>query len=76
MFCPFAANSSCVAASRTWPMLPGARLELEREHGLDRVHDDERRPQARDLFEDPLEAGLGEQIERRALDPKSLRRAT
>ena len=24
MFCPFAANSSCVAASRTWPMLPGA----------------------------------------------------
>ena len=24
MFCPFAAKSSCVAASRTWPMLPGA----------------------------------------------------
>jgi hypothetical protein len=24
MFCPLAANSSCVADSRTWPMLPGA----------------------------------------------------
>ena len=24
MFWPFAVNSSCVAASRTWPMLPGA----------------------------------------------------
>ena len=24
MFCPFAAKSSCVADSRTWPMLPGA----------------------------------------------------
>ena len=23
-FCPLAVNSSCVAASRTWPMLPGA----------------------------------------------------
>ena len=41
MFCPFAANSSCVADSRTWPMLPGRRLELQREHRLDRVDDDE-----------------------------------
>ena len=24
MFCPLAAKSNCVAASRTWPMLPGA----------------------------------------------------
>ena len=24
MFWPFAANSSCVADSRTWPTLPGA----------------------------------------------------
>ena len=24
MFWPFAANRNCVAASRTWPMLPGA----------------------------------------------------
>ena len=28
MFCPFAVNSSCVAASRTWPMLPGADWNL------------------------------------------------
>ena len=28
MFCPFAAKSSCVADSRTWPMLPGADWNL------------------------------------------------
>ena len=28
MFCPFAANRNCVAASRTWPMLPGADWNL------------------------------------------------
>ena len=28
MFWPLAVNSSCVAASRTWPMLPGADWNL------------------------------------------------
>ena len=72
MFCPLAANSSCVADSRTWPMLPGRRLELQREHGLDRVDDDEGRPKAGDLFEDALETGLGQDVERRRLDAEPL----
>ena len=41
------------------------------EHGLDRVDDDERRPEARDLLEDPLEAGLRQQVQRRALDARA-----
>ena len=40
----------------------GRRLELEREHRLDRVDDDKGRLDARDLFEDPLEAGFGQEI--------------
>src|SRR5690349_4142732 len=35
---------------------------------LDRINDDKRRLQAFDLFEDPLEAGFGEQIERGVTD--------
>ena len=50
------------------PDAAGRGLELEREHRLDRVDDDQRGPQPRDLLEDPLEAGLGEQVERGALD--------
>ncbi|MGC4080978.1 MAG: hypothetical protein QM736_02395 [Vicinamibacterales bacterium] len=46
-------------------------LELEREHCLDRVDDHERRPEARDLLEDPLEACLREQVERRIGHTKS-----
>ena len=56
-------------------MLPGADWNFEREHGLDRVDDDERRLDARDLLEDPLEAGFGEQIERRLADARGARRA-
>ena len=72
MFCPLAVNSSCVAASRTWPMLPGRRLELQREHRLHRIDDHERRLDARDLLENPLEARLGEQVERRVADAEPL----
>ncbi len=54
------------------PDAAGRRLELEREHRLDRVDDHERRPEPGDLFEDPLEAGLGEDVERRALDAEAL----
>ena len=53
-------------------MLPGRRLELEREHRLNGVDDHERGPEPGDLFENPLEAGLGEDIERRPLDAKTL----
>ena len=63
MFCPFAVKSNCVAASRTWPMLPRSRLHLQREHRLNRVHDEERGLQPGGLFENPLEAGLGHQVD-------------
>ena len=48
------------------------RLELQREHGLDGVDDDERRLEAGNLLENPLEAGLGEQEERRAAHAEPL----
>ena len=72
MLRPFAANSSCVAASRTWPMLPGRRLELQREDRLNRIDDDQGRLDAGDLVEDAFEAGLGEQVERRVADREPL----
>ena len=50
----------------------GRRLELEREDGLDRIDDDERRAKPRDLLEDALETGFGEQIQRRAFDAEPL----
>ncbi|MFP5379784.1 MAG: aldehyde dehydrogenase family protein, partial [Vicinamibacteria bacterium] len=39
---------------------------------LDRVDDDQRRPEAIELFEDPFQAGLGQQVERRASDAEAL----
>ena len=54
----------------------GRRLELQREHRLDRIDDDQRRLDARDLLEDALEAGLGQQIQRRVADRRAARRAT
>ena len=74
MFCPFAANSSCVAASRTWPMLPGADWNFSENTVWTESTMMKRRPQPGDLLEDPLEAGLGEEIERRL--PSSRRRVT
>ena len=50
----------------------GRGLELEREHRLDRIDDDQRRTQPRDLLEDPLETGFREQVERRPLDAQPL----
>ena len=50
----------------------GRRLELQREHGLHRVDDEQPRPHAADLFEDALDAGLGEQVERRVADAESI----
>ena len=41
------------------------RLELVGPHRLHRVHDDQRRLEPRHLFEDALEAGLRQQIQRR-----------
>src|SRR5688572_12051481 len=46
------------------PDAAGGRLKLQREHGLNRIHDDERGLQARNLFQDPFEARLREDVER------------
>ena len=48
------------------------RLELQREDRLDRIDDDQRRLDAGDFLEDPLEAGFREQIERRLPDREPL----
>jgi hypothetical protein len=50
----------------------GRRLELQRKHRLHGVDDDERRFDARDLLQDPLEARLGKQIQRRGADGEPL----
>jgi hypothetical protein len=47
-------------------------LELEREDGLHRVDNDERGLDAGDLFENPFEAGFGQEIERCAADRQPL----
>ena len=76
MFRPFAANSSCVADFAHLADAARRRLQLEREHGLDRVDDHERRLEPGDLVEDPLDAGLGEDVERRRARRRAARRAT
>ena len=48
------------------------RLELQREHRLHRVDDDQRRLDAADFFENALDAGLGEQIQRRVADAEAI----
>ena len=50
----------------------GRGLELQREHRLHGIDDDQRRPDAADLFEDALDAGLGEQVERRIADAEPI----
>ena len=50
----------------------GRRLKLQREDRLNGVDDDERRLDAGDLLEDPLETGFGEQIQRRVADREPL----
>ena len=72
MFCPFAAKSSCVADFPHLPDAAGRRLEFQREDGLDRIDDDEGGTQPRNLFEDALEAGLRQDVERRAFDAEAL----
>ena len=48
----------------------GRRLKLQREHGLNRVDDEQPRPHAADFFEDALDARLREQEQRRVADAK------
>ena len=72
MFCPLAANSSCVAASRTWPMLPGADWNFSENTVWIESTMTKRRLEPRDLLEDALEAGLRQDVERRALDAEPL----
>ena len=50
----------------------GRRLKPSGKNRLYRVHDDERRLQALDLFKNALEAGFGEQVKRRAIDGETL----
>jgi hypothetical protein len=50
----------------------GRRLELDGEHGLNRVDDHESRTQAGDFLEDALEACFGEQIERWLADAEPI----
>ena len=50
----------------------GRRLELEREHRLNRVDDEQARAHTPDLLEDALDAGLGQQVERRVADAEPL----
>ena len=44
------------------PDAAGRRLKLLGEHRLHRIDDDESRLDARGLFEDPFEAGFGEEV--------------
>ena len=44
------------------------RRQLGRVHGLDRVDDEQGRPEALDFLEDALGAGLGQQVQRRVAD--------
>ena len=53
-------------------MLPGADGNFSENTVWIESTNDERGAQARDLLEDPFEAGLGEQVERGALDPEAL----
>src|ERR687887_405494 len=48
------------------------RLKLQREDRLHRVDDDERGLEACDLFENPLQACFGKQVERRRADREPL----
>ena len=68
MFWPFAVNRNCVAASRTWPMLPGADWNFSENTVCTESMIDERRLERRDLLEDALDAGLREQVQRRVAD--------
>ena len=72
MFCPLAANRNCVAASRTWPMLPGADWNLIENTVWTESTIDERRLEARDLLENALDAGFGQQIQRRRADAETI----
>ena len=72
MFCPLAANRNCVAASRTWPIVPGADWNLSEKTVWTESIDHERGLEARDLFEDALDARLGQQVERRVADAEPL----
>ena len=50
----------------------GRRLELQREHRLHGVDDEQRRLDAADFLEDALDAGLGEQVQRRVADAETI----
>src|SRR4051812_2149113 len=51
---------------------PGRRLKLERKDGLYGIDDDQRRADAADLFEDPFEACLRQQVQWRVCHAQAL----
>ncbi len=51
---------------------PRGRLKLQREHRLYGVDDEQARPHAADFFEDALDTGLCEQVERRITDAEPI----
>ena len=68
MLCPLAVNSSCVAASRTCPMLPGADCSFSEKTVWIESTTSSAGFSRDGLLEDPLEAGLGQQVDRRVAD--------
>ena len=69
---PLATNSSWVATSRTWLMLPGADGKRDEKTVCTESITSAARLQALDLLEDALERGLGHQVEPAALDAEPL----
>ena len=69
---PLATNSSCVATSRTWLMLPGADGKRDEKTVCTESTTSAAGLSALDLLEDPLERGLGHQVEPAALDAEPL----
>src|SRR5438105_15668462 len=60
---------------RRFAHLPDAAwrgLKFDREHGLNGVDDHQRRPEARHLLEDPLDAGFRQQVKRRRADTEAV----
>ena len=72
---PLATNSSWVATSRTWLMLPGADGKRDEKTVCTESTTSGRGLEALDLLEDALERGLGHQEEAAARDARAARRA-
>ena len=72
MFWPFGGKEQLRRRFAHLPNAAGRGLELQREHRLDGVDDHEGRPETRDFFENSLEAGFRQDVERRTFDTEPL----